>query len=273
MTETVHIFQHKAWYFLSIYYSRDKWQELISRIMLFQDTYREQFGDCLVFLSEERGEHIRVAFISPDCVGNYRHEISVFFQSYLDTRPSFSTQPVPYGRVLWCNYPNNTLVWDRFSIWDHSERYIRFHRKTFRLALQLLENDFSDDNLLSCALYLAVKGLACFDPDKQNKVFSDTLNEVLENMDDSIVSILQSIIEQTDEQEVYETIETYRREDASEYSPELIEWLNEIENMKEETEFSFFCFMIGNILGLTGFHQVLVLMLLNIRQKTFSTQE
>ena len=269
MTDTnVHIFRNKAWYFLSIYYSRDNWAELLSQITQFRDQRQKQFSDCLVSFSEERGEHIRVAFVSSDCTRNYRKEITDFFQSYLDKNPSFSAKTIPYGRTLWCNYPNNTLVWDRFRILDYSDRYVCFHQKTFRLVVELLENDFSFDNILSCTLYLTAKGLFCFDPDMQNNVLSDALNEMpdcFENYN-SFESLLQSLIDETDAREVCETVELYRKEDISDYSPGLTEWLVEVESIKE-SGFRYFCLAIRNILGLSELHSFLVLNLLDMWQK------
>ena len=271
MTNTnVHIFQNKAWYFLSIYYSRDKWPELLSQITQFYDLRQEQFSDCLVFLSEERGDHIQVALGSLDRTWNHQNEIANFFQSYINTNPSFSTKIFPYGKTLWCNYSNNTLIWDRFRIENYTDWYTRFHQQTFRLAGQLLGNDFSFDNILSCALYLAFKGLVCFDPDMKNDVLSYTLNEVSDRFENynSFESLLQSLIDEIDDWEICETVETYRREDISDYSSELIEWLIEVKSMKE-AGFRYFCLMIGNILGLSGLHFILVLKLLDIWQKAF----
>jgi hypothetical protein len=270
MTDSVvHIFQEKAWYFLSIYYSRDKWAELISQITKFYDTRQKQFSDCLIFLSEERGEHIRIALVSPDCTENHQNEIAVFFQSYFDAHLSSRVKPIPYGQVLWCDYPNNKLVWDRFRIWNQTEQHIRFHQKTFRLAFRLLEDDFSFDNVLSCVLYLAVKGLICFDPDGQNRVLLDTLNTIFEYFrnDDSIESLLQSFIDGTDKQDICETIESYWIEDVSDYLPELTEWLNETASLKEDAEFESVYLLICKILGLDRGYSILVLKFLDMRQK------
>jgi hypothetical protein len=270
MTDSyVHIFENKTWYFLSIYYSRDKWSELLSQITHFYDMRKGQFSDCLVSLSDDRGDHIRLTLVSPNCTENYQNEIAVFFQSYIDKNPSHSTQSTPYGQVLWGNYPNNTLTWDKFRIWEHTDRYICFHQKTFRLATQLLENDFSDTNILSGVLYLAAKGLSCIEPDMRNNALSDALNEVSEKIGNhkSFESTLQSIIDNTDEYAICETIESYLGENVTEYSPELVEWLAEIKNVKD-LGLRNFCSMICNMLGLSGLCSVLILKLLDVWQKS-----
>lgn len=268
----IHKFYDKAWYFLSIYYSRDKWAELTSQIMCFYDIRQEQFSNCLVSFSEERGEHIRVALSSPNCIENYQHEISDYFQSYIDANPSFSIKTFPYGRTLWCNYPNNTLVWDRFRILAYTDRHICLHNKTFLLARQLLKNDFSFDNVLSCAIYLVFKGLVCIDPNMQSDVLSDTLNDLSDHFENynSIESLLQSLIDTIDSREVCEAIEFYWRESSANYSPELIEWLNEVESMNE-VEFGYFCLITCNMLGISELKSYLVVKLIDIWLKSSRT--
>lgn len=265
-----YIREEKAWYFLSIFYSRNAWAELLPHIMQFYSERQTQFCNCLVSFSEKRGEHIQLTLIALDCEKNYQIEIENFFRSFLEKNPSVSTKVFSYGKTLWCDFPNNLLVWNTFKMINYTELHINFHQKTTCLALQLLEDDFSSDNIFAIALYLAIKGLLCFDPKMKNNILDDILTETFNSLQgySSVQSALQEVIGQIDQQSICETIESYVEEDTSEYSTELIEWLAEVENMKQHKDFSYFHGMTCDIIGLSGIHPILILTLLGIWQKT-----
>jgi hypothetical protein len=259
----------KAWYFLAIYYARNNWAELASCIIQFYSERQEQFCDYFITFSENRGEHIQLTLISPNCNTNYQTEIEDYFQQYLNIIPSICTKKFPYGKVLWCNYPNNSMIWNTFKFTNYTELHIRFHEKTQQLALQLLDGDFSQDNIFTLALYLTTKGLMYFDPNMQNNIVADTLSKIMSDFQDyrSVGAALQSIIEQMDLQQMCETIQSYVEENPSEYSTELIEWLTEVEKMKGK-EFQYFYGMTCGVIGLRGMFPILVLALLDLWQKT-----
>jgi hypothetical protein len=262
---TIHIFQNKAWYFLSIYYSRDKWPELISQIEQFCTGRQEQFSDCLISLSEERGEHIRVALSSLDCIGDYQPEITAFFRSYLKVNPSFSIQPVLYGKTIWCNYPNNTLVWNRFRLWDHTDRYIRLHQDTFQLVLKLLENDHSSDNIFSLGIYLFTKGLSCIDNNERMDALSRALCEISNEFAPfNYSNTAKELMNKLDLREVDEAIELYLNEDENSYSSELINWLDKSKAGVKFYGYRYFCSLICQIIGLTGLRQIMILELMDM---------
>jgi hypothetical protein len=265
MTDSsIHIFEEKAWYFLSIFYAREKWADLISRILHFYTMRKMQFSDFLLSFSEERGEHIRIAFISPNCTENYQNKITDFFQLFVDEHPSVSTKVFPYGKAVWCDYPNNTLVWDRFRIRDYSEEYIRFHQTTFQLALHLLENDFSADSIFSFGIYLFTKGLLCMDADEHKNAIYTTLQDISFTFENyAFNSTVKEVIEQIDANEVNEAIESYMNEEKSNYSPELINWMVDAKYLLKDNNYKNFCFLICKITGLSELRQIMILELLN----------
>jgi len=269
LTPPPYIRNGNASYFLSIYYSRNAWAKLAERIMQFYAGRQTQFSNCLISFSNERGEHIQVTLISPDCETNYQSEIEQYFQSYITENPSVSTETVDYGRVLWCNYPNNSLVWNSFKLTNYTKQLICFHEKTQQLALQLLDDDFSPDNIFTLALYLTTKGLLCFDPDMQSNIVPDTLTEIMNSFQDysSVQLALQEVLDQIDTQQMSKAIASYIEENPSEYLVELTEWLAEVENMKEKG-FQYFYNITYNIIGLNGMYPIFVLTLLDIWQKT-----
>ncbi|MCL2327572.1 MAG: hypothetical protein FWC39_03545 [Bacteroidetes bacterium] len=269
LTPPPYIRDGKAWYFLAIYYSRTNWAELANHIMQFYTKRQTQFCNCLISFSDERGEHIQVTLISPNCENNYQTEIENYFQQYLAENQSISAETIDYGRVLWCNYPNNSLVWNTFKLIHYTEQLIRFHEKTQKLALQLLDDDFSQDNIFTLGLYLATKGLMCFDPDMQNNIVPETLTRIMSSFQDygSVELALQEVLDQIDVQQMCEAIASYIEENPSEYSIELTEWLAEVENMKE-TGFQYFHTTTCSIIGLSGMYSIFILTLLDIWQKT-----
>lgn len=263
----------KAWYFLSIFYARNAWAELLPHILQFYADRQTQFCNCLISFSEERGEQVQITLISLDCEKNYKSEIEQFFLSFLEKNPSISLKVFPYGNTLWCDYPNNSLAWNTFKYVNYTEQRICFHEKTTQLALQLLDNDFSNDNIFTLALCLTTKGLVRFNPTLQSSTVIDTLNQMMSEFQDyaSVESVLQSILEQIDLQYMCETIQSYIKEDSAEYSEELIEWLAEVDAIKQHLNFSYFHRIVCDIIGLSGMYPIFILNLLTIWHNTSPT--
>ena len=256
----------KKWYFLSVFYARENWSELITMIMQY---YRKQSGLFHTYLfsfSTEKGEHVRVTFASPDDDSNYTDEIQADFQMFLEQCPSYSTVQFPYGKALWGNYPNNSLAWNKFRLLSYSEQYIRFHQQTMRLALNLMENDFSEETIFAIGMYLFTKGLSCIDSKEQRSALSQVLEEaLLDNSND--MDTIQKLVDEIDIHEARETIESYWSESIPKHSALLTEWLNEA-NDRIKQGYNNFCSVICNMFGLSSLHEVLILKLLNIWYNT-----
>jgi hypothetical protein len=76
LLQTPLIRNEKKWYFLSIFYAREKWKELIIEIMNFYRSRGNQFFTFLFSFSVEKGEHIQVTFVSSNNDdNNYTNEI------------------------------------------------------------------------------------------------------------------------------------------------------------------------------------------------------
>ena len=261
------IYNKKRWYFLSIFYAREKWNKLIQEILHFREERQDRFCHCLLFFSKERGEHIQVAFASSvDDDNSFTDEVQTWFQSFLDQNPSTSKTPFPYGKALWCNYPNNSLIWNKFRLPEYSEQYIGFHQQTIELVLKLLDDDFSEDNFFSLGIYLLTKALCCIDSQEQRNVLSLALQEASGNSS-HFVYAAKELINKIDFYEVGETIECYKNEDTNEYSTKLVNWLNAIETLcvaSPQHIYNRLCFFICKITGLIGLRQLMILELLNI---------
>jgi len=251
-------------YYLSLFYAREKWAELIAEIMLFCRERQNYFCDYLISFSEERGEHLRTVFVSPQSDCDYTDEIQNYFQTFFDQNPSVRKTSFPYGRAVWCTYPNNSLAWNIFKLPDYSEEYINFHQRTMDAVLKLLEDDFSSDSILSLGIYLFTKGLAHVDEEEQKNILLRTLHDVSEDIENySFINTVKELIDEIDINEVNEAVQSYWNENESEYSPELIHWLTEVRNFLKFSGYKRFCSIVCEILGLNGLHQMMVLELIN----------
>ena len=261
--QTPYIRNEKKWYFLSVFYAKEKWRDLITWIMQYYRSRTGQFDTFLFSFSIEKGEHIQVTLVSSaNDNHNYTNDIQIFFQTVVDQYPSISYTPFPYGKGIWCNYPNNTLTWNRFRLPFYTDQYIRFHQLTMRVALNLMEDDFSEETIFSVGMYLFTKVLCCIDIKEQKKTLSQILYEAAVNNSTNL-DIIKKLIADMDIDEVYEAIVSYRNEDTSEYSLELINWLDEVDILLKyfrcDTLYMFIC----RILGLTGARQIMIIELLN----------
>jgi len=253
----------KRWYCLSVFYDHGKWDDLISEIMRFYQERHDQFSNCLLSFSKEKGEHIQVAFAaSGSDENNYTNEIQTCFQAFVDQNPSVCQTPFPYGQAVWCNYPNNSLIWNKLKLPDYSEQYICFHQRTIEVALNLLTGDFSEDNFFSLGIYLLTKALCCINSQEQKEILSQALRDASVGSP-HFVYAAKELIHEIDINEIAEAIEMYRNENADEYSTKLTVWLNEVRNLLKHYNYSNLCTFICEIIGLKGLRHLMVLELMN----------
>ena len=207
----------------------------------------------------------RIPLVSYLYQEDMKDEIDRFFLSYIENFPSVCKKTFPYGKAIWSNYPNNTLLWSRFRRINLSDCYANFHQMSFQFALSLIENDTSPDTLFSLCLYLIVKGLSCIEPEKQKFVLSDALHETSIDFKNygHINSVKNLIAEHIDLQEIYLTLDSYWNENESEFSPELKVWLANTKNLIADYSYTQFCSFICKMFGLKGLHQLMILELIN----------
>ena len=259
--QSLYILNGKRWYFLSVFYAREQWAELILNIMNFYRSWTGIFSSYLFSFSGEYGEHLQVTFASTNENGDYTSIIQTYFQIFVDQHPSDSAIEFPYGKVLWCNYPNNSLTWNRFRLPEYSDQYISFHQQTMRTALKLMEDDFSEENIFSAGLYLFTKVLGCFDFDEQKDILLAIIHKTLTN-NSYDKDITKKILSEIDINEACEAIESYKNENTNEYSPEIINWLEQVRNMLKTFNFNAICHFICKGLGLNGISHIVIVELL-----------
>ncbi len=106
-----------TWHCISVYYAKPEWHSLLSFIRLFCLENKELIDSCSLFFSRDQGEHLNIAFTSNALEKeDVSRVIQESFSSFLQNKPSHTLEKLQYGHVLWIDYPNNSLVWNRFHI-------------------------------------------------------------------------------------------------------------------------------------------------------------
>jgi hypothetical protein len=247
----------KKWYLLSIFYGRENWAELISRIMQFYQERKNHFCDCFFAFSKIKGEHIDVVFTTHISNNNiYTTEIETYFQTFLGTYPSMSTTLFPYGKAIWCNYPNDSLEWNKFCLHEYTNLITDFYQCTNSLVLKLLGNDFSEDAFFSIGLYLITKGLCCFGKKEQENIFSQLQSDISIYLKNSkeMNSRVSIFINKFDSNAIGNTIESYINE--NEYSVELKNWQINVISYFKKYNYQELYILVTKILMLNQFYRI-----------------
>jgi len=170
-----------AWFCISLYYSRKEWGRLIREIHLFCDGKKTLLEHYIILLSEENGEHVRLALsLSADKdLDAFLQETDDYFRTFMDRFPSSEPEPFRYGKRIWGNYPNNSIVWNRFELLRLQYiRYVDFSQATSSLLTDFLKDDFSVVNAFTTALFMCAKTLKTFS-EAHNEKAGDLIYHVL----------------------------------------------------------------------------------------------
>jgi len=265
---TPYIWNKKKWYFLSIFYAKEKWRKLTDEIICFYNKRQSLFEAYIITFSRIKGEQIRVTFVTSENDNyNYSNEIQSYFQSCININPSISKVSFPYGSAIWCNYPNNSLAWDKFKLTYYSIQDVHLYKKTLDVILNSTNNNFLEDNFFSVGMYLITKGLFCIDKKIQKKILLHIINAI--SKDFKLDSWVKDQINKFDILKVCDTIESYNNEYESEYSKEMLNWLNEVKIFLKIHDYKSLYFLIIRVMGLTILRQLIILTLLN---KWFDTK-
>lgn len=193
----------KSWYCISIFYAREEWATLIKDIVSFYTQNTASIDTCLIFISTFKGERINITFSSD--IGKFsmiEKKINAHFKLFLKNKPSTRINNYSGETMIWSDYPNNTLVWNRYEI-GFKETEIS-QSLTF-LFTYLLDDDLSVDNTFSVALFLSVKLVKCINPEKRLEV----LNWCWNKLDEHYKTTLATEITKKNYNNVLETISDY----------------------------------------------------------------
>jgi len=151
-----------TWHCLSIFYARKNMAVLINAINNFCETNKNELKHWSMYFSREQGERINLVFISEN--QNSEKLVSLieeYFERFLKENPSDNQYSMPYGSMLWMDFPNNSFVWNVFYIPDflmESWELCEFSQTTSLLIANLYdeENSFKV-NVESISTFLMVK--------------------------------------------------------------------------------------------------------------------
>lgn len=255
-----------AWNLVSIYYSRNSWHILINELTCIKKRLTDQSIDFIISFSEEKGENIRLAVSSMPADYNKVKEAIEGLNKIIEANPSVSVGSFPYGKTLWKNHENNTLVWNSFTVIESGYDFRRFEQALSILLPELLDDDYSPDNFLTAGLYLFLNILKRIKIHK-NKI-AGIIEDAIESLSEKFENFeLQSMIDnlildyKIEENSVFTILNDYWHEVNESHF--FTEWLSSVDNLLENGfEFEFITHYILEQLGLGRTHNMLVLLLL-----------
>ena len=111
-----------------------------------------------MLFSQEKGENIRLAISvsTKEDYDNVIEKLSKHINFYISCNISFRENEFEYGKVLWSNFENNSVVWDKFTLKTSSIIELEYIKRTSQVVLGLIDEDSSHDNFYSIAIYLFI---------------------------------------------------------------------------------------------------------------------
>lgn len=253
-----------SWNFVSFYYSRNNWHILISELMDFKNNHKGIFRYFLIIFSEEKGENVRLAISSSKRdFGLLRDTINNHFETFLKNNPSTPSRLFPYGKAMWKNYDNNTIVWDIFRCDFYPETEREHMQIAMDIVLVLLDSDFSQDSFLSTGIYLFIKILKYCGSNNIDNILNETEESILIQFQNfGLADTINELIElySIDENYIFGIIDSYWDENNSLL---LSKWLSSIKILDDSgATFINITNQVSNIMGLNRMHYILILELI-----------
>lgn len=271
MENTIHTLN---WHFLSIYYAKSEWRNLLQKIKAIREVVKDDISYFIIYFSREKGENIRLAFST--LKNDNKAELSIHdsLSSFIKQNPSHGNADTHFGEVLWCNYPNNSLVWDNFKIDILSSVDLQFEERTSQLVIKLLDNDFSPDNLFSTALLLNIKALKEYRSVDKLKLLEETIyylslhfKQFIDSnfLTDSLISEFEINLS-----ELFDILNLYWHRGLDPDSSLILDWIKYINSSYKWNESIYYriSMCVFNTLGINSTEKVFLLQLLH---RWFST--
>ncbi|GHV58386.1 hypothetical protein FACS1894182_10440 [Bacteroidia bacterium] len=113
------------------------------------------------YFSEEQGERINMAMTS-DCEDkdSVYNCINHYFTQFIRIHPSETIVELSYGKTIWIDYPNNSIVWNAFNIpplFFNNQVFRDFAMYSALLITQLYDTETSEkENRETVAAFLGV---------------------------------------------------------------------------------------------------------------------
>jgi hypothetical protein len=228
----------------AIYYNSNNWTHLISQgIAPFLKENLHLFGHFYIFLSNYRGDHIKLIFeLNESFKSVAQKKFEAYFIEFV--RSNSSSKPentfIP-GKVLWMNFENNSVEIDNFEthFLISEPLFLRLNQTVSYLIIYLFpENEIETfEDIIQLAIYLLVRVLGHLEPetilsnledamttiiqtsnlsirnDEVNEVVKDSKNTALENVETLSLYLSEDSVERSEPHEIYEIV--------------ILEWISE----------------------------------------------
>jgi hypothetical protein len=152
-----------AWNFISLYYSRNYWPNLLEKIDCFKNENSSCVINFLISFSEHKGDNIRLSISSDISDFQFiRKRAIAYFSTFFLKNPSLTERAQPFGKTFWKNFENNCIIFDAFKLRHFHKRDLDLIKQTNKIIIKLSNQDYSQDSLMSIALYLLIILLRLF---------------------------------------------------------------------------------------------------------------
>ena len=240
MTKSYFTKKDTTWFYISLFYSRNDWGKLINEILSFYQQKKALFNNCIIYLSEEKGEHVQLVLSTKSDNNDLdliKENTEKHFHLFISENPSDNSKPFKYGEEIWCDYPNNSIAWNRFqyTLADDSLK-IDFSQSTSSMMVELMDGDYSLNNTISTAIFMCTKVEKTYSDIYGEKLRIDVIDKALSQL--AVDSLNKSFVTEfkLDEKldiygislkDVMGTIDYYW-EYKDDYSPVYRQWENEV---------------------------------------------
>lgn len=256
-----------VWNFISLYYSRSYWSELLIKIDCFKNENSSRFVDFLISFSEYKGDNVRLS-ISSD-LNDFefiRKQADVYFSFYFLENPSLNERSEPYGKAFWRNFENNNVIFDAFKLRHFHKKDLALIKQINRIVVKLARQDYSLDGLLSVSMYLLIILFRLFLVEGHVELILRSLlvrsaqDFGSYGLNDKISDLIKN--SQIDNEELLETLNSYLEDNVND---EIDKWRSNIYNFETDNileNFQFISDQLLETLGQNYYHRTLLITIL-----------
>lgn len=164
---------------VSIYYAMNRWHNLLK-------TLPSAFGPCLIFLSIDRGDNIRLVVFGED--KKIKNKLSNYLTQFLIDQPSSNLETVfQPGSSLWMNYEHNSIQFNNFGIprfLNHDDPALKYCKAISSYIIQNIANEeISLAITLNYGIFLTIHLVRLFEKEDIKVTLELAINSILKEYD------------------------------------------------------------------------------------------
>ena len=182
---------NNTWYCVSLFYSHKEIAVVMRSATSFYTDNKELINHLSIYLSIFQGERLDLVIASENEDREFLYKrIHDYFSKTIKKYPSETTSAIPYGNMIWMDYPNNSVYWNVFDIPDflfNNPEVRLFAMYTSLLVIDLYDEESSiDENKKTILFFLILKLIKTLNVDIADVYPTTSLGEkgVLDIIDD-----------------------------------------------------------------------------------------